>query len=83
MSKWLCNDCGWNGAGDEYLVAPNPFDSEEEITGCPRCRQVNTLEQACDEPGCRRRATCGTPAASGYRNTCYEHNPFLNKENKP
>ena len=30
-------------------------------------------ERGCDEPGCRRMATCGTPVGGGYRTTCSEH----------
>jgi hypothetical protein len=29
----------------------------------------------CDEPGRVRPATCGTPTADGYRNTCGQHQP--------
>lgn len=29
----------------------------------------------CDESGCKRAATMGTPTPAGYRNTCSEHNP--------
>jgi hypothetical protein len=29
----------------------------------------------CDEPGCLISAGCGTPTASGYRHTCFDHQP--------
>jgi hypothetical protein len=29
----------------------------------------------CDEQGCKRRATCGTPTPAGYRKTCGQHIP--------
>lgn len=33
------------------------------------------MDAICDEPGCLKSASCGTPAASGYRFTCVEHKP--------
>ena len=29
----------------------------------------------CDEPGCRKRGTCGAPTEDGYRRTCGDHWP--------
>lgn len=31
--------------------------------------------QQCDEPGCRKQGTSGTPTLDGYRRTCHEHYP--------
>ena len=33
-------------------------------------------ERGCDEPGCTRIATCGTPTPEGYRTSCSEHAPW-------
>jgi len=71
--RWLCNTCGWNGADAELLRAPSPFDAADAIVGCPKCRAVNDVENACDEPGCDMPATCGFPAPGGYRRTCGKH----------
>ena len=30
-------------------------------------------DMRCDEPGCKRQRTCGTPTKDGYRSTCGEH----------
>ena len=30
-------------------------------------------EMLCDEPKCKKRATCGIPTASGYKRLCGEH----------
>ena len=30
-------------------------------------------EMLCDEPGCKKRITCGTPTKNGYRNVCSQH----------
>ena len=29
----------------------------------------------CDEPGCMKQATCGSPSPTGYRWTCFDHRP--------
>lgn len=34
-------------------------------------------EDACDEPGCGERATCGVPVQDGYRRTCGLHVPWI------
>lgn len=72
-----CNDlrCGWVGDSDDALRAPNPFDPEDELTACPKCREVNQLIAACDEPGCTKDGSCGTPTEDGYRTTCFAHRP--------
>jgi phage FluMu protein Com len=57
------------------LIAKNPFDETEEIIGCPKCKDVNTIVSVCDEKGCWKRVTCGTPIKDGYRSTCGKHAP--------
>lgn len=32
-------------------------------------------EELCDEPGCSKRTTDGTPTTDGYRRTCSQHAP--------
>jgi hypothetical protein len=73
--RWLCNVCGWIGDDAELLRAPNPFNPKDEVCGCPKCRAVNDLANACGTPGCVREASCGFPVPGGYRRTCYEHLP--------
>lgn len=29
----------------------------------------------CDEPGCRKQSSSGTPTLDGYRRTCHDHYP--------
>ena len=73
---WGCEYCPgkkWPESG--LLVAPNPFDSAQQIIGCPSCKSVEAIEELCDEPGCHELAGCGTPHATGYRRTCYRHIP--------
>jgi len=73
--KAICEECGWHGADTEVLQAPNPFNPEEQISGCPHCHSVETLVRACDEPGCWEPAACGTPVLNEYRYTCRRHRP--------
>lgn len=74
MTKWQCEDCGWQGEDSELLRAPNPFIEGDTMTACPGCRDTGTLNVCCDEPGCWRGAGCGWPTPSGgYRHTCFPH----------
>lgn len=74
--KMECNNCGWRGASKDVLRAENPFAEDfETMEGCPDCREPNTMEVICDEPGCWQRGTCGAPSPIGYRRTCFEHRP--------
>lgn len=85
--RWICNGCrtllkqGW------LLSAPSPFDAEQTLTGCPRCKQCDeSFTEVCDEPTCLREAGCGWPTGDdldnwgGYRRTCYQH---MQANNKP
>lgn len=75
--KVKCSErsCGWHGTEAEVLTAPNPFDPADTLTGCPQCKGLETVIYACDEPGCRAAASCGTVTPDGYRSTCGEHVP--------
>lgn len=75
--KIICSNfrCQWKGKESEVLRAKNPFDSEDEITACPSCKDINSNVYACDEEGCWRESSCGTPTEHGYRSTCGEHCP--------
>lgn len=71
--EWVCEDCDKYVADADLLHAPNPFEPEDEIVGCPHCKGVGPFTQACDEDDCKKNAGCGWPSPDGYRNTCYEH----------
>ena len=71
--RWLCQSCDWNGDDAELLRASSPFDVACTIVGCPKCKAVDDIANACDEPGCDQEATCGFPALGGYRRTCGKH----------
>lgn len=73
---WKCSECGWIGKPDDALHAHHPFSpppSSDEIVGCPKCYEVNTMQMVCDEPGCKEVKTCGFPTDAGYRQTCGKH----------
>jgi hypothetical protein len=76
-NKVRCNvrRCDWRGLQEDVLTAPNPFDNEDTIIGCPNCKSIDTIETVCDEDGCWELVTCGTPTENGYRTTCYKHVP--------
>lgn len=73
MKRWRCDECEKIFDEADLLTAPNPFDAESEISGCPWCKLVNMFTEICDEPGCTWEATCGFPTPQGYRRTCYKH----------
>lgn len=77
MKRYRCWKCHARVYENEVLWADHPFALEagEKITGCPKCREPNTLYLACDEPGCWDEASCGTPTPNGYRQTCGDHRP--------
>ena len=71
--KVLCQECGWFGHNEDVLAAENPFDKDEMVYGCPKCKSVDSVISACDAPGCWKKVTCGWPHPDGYRNTCSDH----------
>lgn len=73
--KMKCNGCDWVGESEDLLIGEHPFQDGCELQGCPECREIWDIRRACDEPGCREEATCGTPTPAGYRSTCGKHIP--------
>ena len=79
--KVKCDErrCGWQGMAHEVLKATHPFITGGQIEGCPKCRQCGTIIPVCDEQGCWNHASCGTPTPAGYRSTCPNHIPEIEK----
>ncbi len=78
--KRTCGVCYWRGTSDQILVAQNPFDPGDTVTGCPKCLSVDSTTIVCDEPGCWKEVTCGTPIPDGsYRQTCGTHRQPINQ----
>lgn len=77
--KLICTDCRTISRESEMLKAINPFDKTQKIMGCPNCFAVDQMLFVCDEPGCNRESTCGTPTPEdslvSYRTTCSAHAP--------
>ncbi len=78
--RYLCDNrhCDWIGDESEMLRAPDPFNEGDMLYACPKCRD-QSLVLACDEPGCKKQATCGTPTPEGYRRVCGDHWRELDK----
>lgn len=75
-NKRRCYGCGKQSTSEQLLHAPNPFDPEQELSGCPHCYGIDRMQMICDEPGCQNLGTCGTPTTGGgYRWTCHFHVP--------
>ena len=80
-SRWECENCGTISFETHLLVAKNPFDCKDNITGCPNCKVVfgENLHAICDELKCDEHAHCGWPTGDnsdefgGYRRTCGKH----------
>lgn len=39
----VCAECGWTGAAEEVLSAPNPFEQQCTIYACPKCKEIETF----------------------------------------
>jgi hypothetical protein len=72
---WRCKECASIMAESMLLSAPNPFDSNDVLTGCPKCKSVDCFDPICDVEDCTKFAGCGTPTSEAYRWTCGEHRP--------
>jgi DNA-directed RNA polymerase subunit RPC12/RpoP len=73
-NEYICRDCGRIFKDHEVLRGRNPFDSNAEITGCPRCKAIDRLVAACDYEGCQTPATCSWYDGDGKnRVTCSLH----------
>ena len=70
-----CDECETMFDQKDLLEAPNPFDEGDLIFGCPECREVNSTTLLCEVEGCPSIASCGTPVAGGYAQTCCKHKP--------
>jgi len=74
--KMICDNrkCKWVGKESELLTAPDPFQPNERLFACPKCKG-QTINLVCDDEDSKQHATCGTPTPNGYRQTCYKHKP--------
>ncbi len=74
-----CRLCNW--IGHERLIAPNPFDPTEKISGCPSCLQCTEgFDVLCYLTGCMRAVTCGSFVDGEYRFSCFEHSGFAKRD---
>lgn len=79
--KCECNECCHITTYDLLLKAKHPFQDNETIYGCPKCKNIECFNPICDEPGCTEPVTCGYPTETlGYRNACYKHSNYGKNE---
>lgn len=72
--KIRCRDCEWKGHWAEQLTGKHPFTGDI-VSGCPRCKRIDSFVGVCYEPGCWEPVCCGTTTPDGYRHTCEKHRP--------
>ena len=76
QTSFVCNNrnCGQVATADELLKAVHPFDPEDYVYGCPKCKDIGSMVGKCWK--CDRPATSGTPTDKhGYVWSCYDHKP--------
>ena len=73
--RWMCDSCDAIVANADLLHAANPFDREQEVLGCPKCKAVDDFRRVCGFDGCENAATGGTPYRGQYVQRCWKHNP--------
>ena len=72
-NKLKCSECGWKGDAKDILKAPSPFDPDDELYGCPKCKMANELITVCEHQGCWKEATNGGIVDGEYKRACFEH----------
>ena len=80
--RMLCRNCGWMGPEDQILKAPNPWNQDDEICGCPQCFVVEDLRVACYRVGCKNEASMGIPTPTGYILCCYLHKSEMSEHER-
>lgn len=79
--RWICRECDCIVSDSEMLRASHPFLNNHEVTGCPRCRDINTFEAACHRARCKRSVSCGEPWPDGvYRWSCADHSLWAKRK---
>lgn len=75
----ICTECDWHGQRCDVEMVQDPKEGWgwHQWHVCPLCREADHITDACDEPGCTKRATCGWPEKgwpdAPYRRTCGDH----------
>lgn len=74
-----CTNCDYIIPINKMLTAKNPFDAKDKITGCPMCKQVNTMVIICEIEGCKNYLAAGMKINENYRLLCSKHFQELNE----
>jgi Zn finger protein HypA/HybF involved in hydrogenase expression len=73
--EWKCRRCNEICFKEDILTAPNPFEPETILLGCPACKEINSFELLCDERGCVETLNNASPfpTKEGQRRICDAH----------
>jgi hypothetical protein len=81
--KRICKSCGWYGLDSEVLTAISPFDPDDVISGCPQCKEINTIMLACWAQDCWEEVTMGAFTRDGtYQMLCSKHGREAREEKR-
>jgi len=75
----ICKECKWIGTKNQMLKGKHPFEDNEIITGCPNCKEINSLRTKCMVEGCKEISTCISTLTGQTKTTkngyfyCYKH----------
>jgi len=73
MQKWICNICGKVVKEKDVLKDRNPFMSTAEISGCPGCKNVETLVAKCEIKDCTEPSTHFKQTLISQKWVCKKH----------
>lgn len=71
--KYICRNCGEKIYEHQLLIGMHPFDKEEEVYGCPACKDINNVLTMCEYADCWSEATRGLFTPPDYQKLCGEH----------
>jgi rubredoxin len=79
VQRYRCDDCGLISVEADIDKVQDPKPRSTQVWWvCPHCRAADKFGYACNEPGCAKWATIGTPTPDGYQHFCGQHGqPFL------
>ncbi len=65
--------CNWTGYNNQLLSAQNPFEQDEIMYACPKCRDTENITGVCEIDKCWEESTCGLNTLDGYKRLCCNH----------
>ena len=71
--KYICRDCRFIVNRENILTAPHPFIQGGFVSGCPRCRAVDSFMFACKVEGCEELPVTSIKEGDEYNFYCHKH----------